>query len=139
MLALKMGIMASFDRNLVSKFHKIENLKSFPLVLDDSINSISKTKEAEKVLKKFGLDQELERIKEKKVRAGKGKLRGRKYKKKLGIVFVSYDAEKLNKILNNLNIIVKSPNELKVSDVSQAGEPGRLIIWSKKALEGLNI
>jgi hypothetical protein len=36
--------------------------------------------------------------------------------------------------LPNLNIIVKKPDELTVSDVTNGGRPGRMIVWTKDAI-----
>lgn len=91
------------------------------------------------MLSKLGLQEELDRISKRKIRAGKGKLRGRRYKKKLGPVFVTTDDKALKMALRNLNISVKTPANLSVSDASHAGNPGRLIIWTKGALSALKV
>ena len=95
------------------------------------------TKEAKNLFSSIGLNAELERIMKKTIRSGKGKLRGRKYKKKLGIVLVVKDNEKVSSAFSNLNIKVTNPSSLSMTDVSQAGKPGRLIIWTKGAVENL--
>ena len=46
------------------------------------------TKEALAALDTLGLTEDIERCKAKKVRAGRGKMRGRKYKQKKGPLFV---------------------------------------------------
>ncbi len=136
-LAIRMGIASSADLKEVSKFHKLGSINELPIILDDKVNDINKTKDAVKFLSAIGLEQELERITERKIRSGKGKLRGRKYKKKLSVVLVTDKAEKASRAFSNLNMIVKAPSSLSVSDVSQSGRPGRLIIWTKSAIEAL--
>jgi large subunit ribosomal protein L4e len=135
-LAVRMGISASANKEMVSRFHAGESI-DFPIVVDDKINSVAKTKDAEKTLSAIGLSKELERIKQRKIRAGKGKMRGRKYKKKLSLVFVTTDPSRLSKSLSNMNIIVKKPSDLSVSDVTNAGKPGRLLVWTKEAILSL--
>lgn len=132
-LAVKMGIASSFDKEAVSKFHKNSAI-DFPIIVENKINDISKTKDAQKTLSSIGLSQELKRIGERKVRAGKGKLRGRKYKKKLSLVVVTTEPSKLSKSMPNLNVTVRKPEDLSVSDVTNGGKPGRLIVWTKDAI-----
>ncbi len=139
LFAIRSAIAASAVKELVSKYHRIDAIKHLPLVVDDSINKIKKTKDAEMALSKLGLEGELERISSRKIRAGKGKLRGRKYKRKLGPLIVTTDASNLKRSMSNLNITVKTPSNLGVSDASHAGNPGRLIIWTKEALSSLKI
>ncbi|MCW1312868.1 MAG: 50S ribosomal protein L4, partial [Candidatus Parvarchaeota archaeon] len=136
-LAIKMGIAASADIKRVSMFHAINGIKELPIVIEDSAVMVKKTKEAKNLFSSIGLNAELERIMKKTIRSGKGKLRGRKYKKKLGIVLVVKDDEKVSSAFSNLNIKVTNPSSLSMTDVSQAGKPGRLIIWTKGAVENL--
>lgn len=71
-------------------------------VVDSKFEGMNKTKEVISVLKKMNFSNELERLQVKKIRAGRGKTRGRKYKKKLGpIIVVSKDC-KLKKSADNL-------------------------------------
>ncbi len=136
-LAIKMGIASSADIKTVSKFHKLGSISELPIILDDNVNNIKKTKEALKLLDSLGLTEELNRISERKIRSGKGKLRGRKYKRKLSLVFVTNEPEKIDRAFGNLNVLVRQPSSLNVADVSHSGKPGRLIIWTKSAIESL--
>ncbi len=136
-LAIRSAIAASAVKELVSRFHSVAELASFPLVLEDTINQLSKTKDAKKALAGVGLGGELERIGERRLRAGKGKLRGRRYKIRLGPLLVTTDDSKITRAARNLNVTVKKVDGLSIADVSHAGEPGRLIIWTKGAIEAL--
>ena len=64
------------------------------------------------------------------VRAGKGKLRGRKYKSNAGLLLIKGDNEKM-KIPG---IEIKSVSEVKVSNLYPLG---RLAVYTEKALEEL--
>ena len=78
--AIHSAVAATAIKELVAKRgHKVEKLK-LPIVVDDKIQSISKTKELVEFLEKIGMGEELERTKERKIRAGRGKSRGRRYK-----------------------------------------------------------
>ncbi len=136
-LAIKMGIAASVNKDAVSKFHNVKDISVLPLIVDDGINKISKTKEAVEAIGKIGLSEELSRIMKRRIRAGRGKMRGRRYKKKLGPVLVTTDTTMVERALSNINFTVKKPNALTISDVTHAGMPGRLIIWTKSAVESL--
>jgi large subunit ribosomal protein L4e len=136
-LAIRMGIAGSGKKDLVEKFHAVQNLNDFPLIVEDNINDISKTKDALRVLSSLGLEKELTRISERRIRAGKGKLRGRRYKRKLGPILVTTNDSKLKRAAKNLNVNVKNVGSLSVSDVSHAGKPGRLVVWTKSAVEAL--
>lgn len=136
-MAIKMGIAASANIKEVSKFHNLGGLKELPIVIDGNLETLKKTKDAIKLLSAIGLENELNRVLNKKIRSGKGKLRGRKYKRKLSLVIVTGNEEKPSKAFSNLNTVVKSFKDLGVKDVSQAGRPGRLIICTKSAIDSM--
>ncbi len=136
--AIKSAISASANADIVKSFHQIKNFE-LPLIVEDKINDITKTKELYKVLSSLGLDAETERAKRKNIRAGKGKMRGRKYKKKLGMTIITTEPTKLRKSAANLNINVVDIKNLNIEDVSHAGKPGRLIVWSQGAVSSLKL
>ncbi len=138
--AIKAAIAATSLKELVKgRGHKVENIKELPIIVEDEIEKISKTKEIVEFLEKIGLKEELERIKEKKVRAGKGKMRGRRYKKKVGILFVVIDNKNLSKAVKNLpGCEAVKVKDLSVKYLAPGGKPGRLTIFSKSAIEFLN-
>jgi large subunit ribosomal protein L4e len=108
--------------------------EGFPFIIDESIEKISKTKEMHDIIKKLGLILEIK--KEKKIRAGKGKSRGRKYKTKIGLLIVSAEDCRLNKSGKNLGgVDVKKVDELKLKDLAPGAVPGRITLWTKNAIE----
>ena len=74
--------------------------KDFPFVIDNEIESIKKTKDVKNFLIKAGFKEMLDR--KNKVRAGKGKMRGRKFRKKKGPLFIVSDKCDLEKSAKNL-------------------------------------
>jgi large subunit ribosomal protein L4e len=115
--------------------HKVDDIKELPIIVDDKIQEIKKTKEIIEFLKKIGLEKELERVKEKKIRAGKGKMRGRKYKKKAGILFVVGEDKGIGKAAKNLNgCEVTNFKDLSVEHLAPGGKAGRLTIFTKSAI-----
>jgi superfamily II DNA helicase RecQ len=73
-------------------------------------------------------------LKHKRVRAGSGKSRGRKYKSNAGLLFVIASDEKMNRA----GIEVVKAKELTISDLSPNGEPGRFAIYTEKALKEID-
>ncbi len=129
LLALKSAIAATADSELVkARGHRAES------VVVSGLEKIEKTKDLVALLKKIGFEDELKRVAEKKVRAGKGKMRGRKYKKKKGPLIVV--AKKTN-VDNIPGVDVVTLDELSVEALAPGCIPGRVTIWSKEALEKL--
>jgi large subunit ribosomal protein L4e len=115
--------------------HNVDEIKELPIVVDDKLEEIKKTREIVEFLEKIGLKKELERVKKKKVRAGKGKMRGRKYKKKVGILFVVNEDRGIGKAVRNLpGYEVVLAKDLSVEQLAPGGKPGRLTIFTKSAI-----
>ena len=75
-MAIRSAISATVQRGLVEeRGHRIP--ADYPFIIDSAFEDISKTKEFVDALVKLGFAEELERIAERKVRHGKGKMRGR--------------------------------------------------------------
>lgn len=139
-IALYSAISASANKELVSKRgHKIEKVKEIPLILEDKFEDLNKTKDVVKVLKKIGLEDELKRAKKKKIRAGKGKMRGRKYKKKKSALIIVSKKCNLQKAAKNLpGFEITLVKDLNVEKLAPGYKPGRLTIWSESALREVN-
>ncbi len=136
--ALCSAIAATADKDLVQKRgHKIP--ENVPLIIQDSFENLSKTKELVQALEKIGLKEELERTKEKKLRAGKGKKRGRRYKKKKGPLLVVSGKCSLEKVASSIpGVEIVEVDSLNALLLAPGTIPGRLTIWTEKAIERLN-
>jgi len=134
--AIRIGISATVISDLVKKKGHIIP-ENYPFVLDAKFEELSKTKELIEVLKTFGMEKELDRIHKKKIRAGAGKLRGRKYKTKKGILIVVSKESKVIKAADNIpGVDVINVKNLNVENL--CGEvPGRLTLWTASSLEVL--
>ncbi len=139
-LALYSALSASANKELVLKRgHKIENLEEVPLVVEDEFAKLNKTKDVYSVLKILGLKEELDRAKKKKIRAGKGKRRGRKYKKKKSALIIVPEKCDLQKAARNIpGIEISLIKNLNVEKLAPGNNPGRLTIFTKSAVEQLN-
>ncbi len=106
-----------------------------PIIIEDKIEELKKTKEVFEVLKKLNLDKDIERAKKKKIRAGKGKRRGRKYRKKKSILIVVSKKCNLQKAARNLpGVDIVLYNQLNVEHLAPGTHAGRLVLWSRQAI-----
>lgn len=136
--AFETGILASFNRNLVEKNgQKIP--KDYPFILDSSIEEIGKTSEFKTYLEKIGFKEEMTRLAIKKVRAGKGTMRNRKYKSKRGPILVisSMDKSGFKASKNIEGFDVLTPDLLMASDFGMSEKPGRAVLFTKNAIDEL--
>ncbi len=140
-LALLSAISATEKRALVQKRgHIIEKLSSLPIVIDDKLQTLKKTSQVIDVFDKVGLNEELARVKDNvTIRAGKGKRRGRKYKKRRGPLVVIKDNFGIYKAARNIPgvEIVKIEN-LNCNLLAPGTHCGRLVIWTQSAFKTLN-
>ncbi len=137
--ALISAIAATADREMVSRRgHRISKVKHVPIVVEDGLQRLKKTKDVLKLLEKIGLDEELERCEEKKVRAGKGKMRGRKYKNKKGPLIVVEKDEGILKAGENIpGVDVVERKDLTVDMLAPGTHPGRLTIFTQSVIKEL--
>ncbi len=132
---IRSAIAATTNQELVGDHHNYEG--DLPITTS-GLESIEKTSELKEALEDLGLGDELERCSEKKVRAGKGTSRNRKYKRKRGPLLVVEDDEGIFQAANNLaGVDVSRVENLNAEKLSMGARPGRLVVWSEKSLEKL--
>jgi len=134
-IALYSALSATTNPKVIAKrYSRLEekDIKSVPFIVEDKITSL-KAKELLLSLKKI-LGGKLFDIatKKKKVRAGIGKMRGRKYKSNAGVLVV---VGKKEKIKTNA-FETKNVGELSVVDLAKGGA-GRLTIYTENAINEL--
>ncbi len=136
-LALKSAISSTANPELVSKRgHKFKG--NLPIIMDDEFENIKKSKDVFNVLKKIGLENELSRAEKKKVRAGRGKMRNRTYKKRKGpLIVVSKKCPLINAAKNIPGIDVIDVRNLNVEMLAPGTHAGRLTIYTKSSIEKL--
>jgi len=133
-LAFKSALSATANpKEVLKKYARLENKKieNLPLVVESKLVSL-KVKGLMKSLKKILGDLYCVAIPKKSVRAGKGKMRGRKYKKNAGMLFVVGKNEKLK----TKTIDVKNAENLSVLDLAKGGQ-GRLVVYTENAVQEL--
>lgn len=135
--AIRSAMAASLIKERVEKRgHKVP--KNYPFIIETNIENMGKTKDAKRAMETIGLKEELKRAMEIRVRAGKGKLRGRKYKKKTGpLIIVSKNCKLLDSAKNIPGVDVVEVNALNAELLAPGTHIGRLTLWTKSALERL--
>lgn len=134
-IALMCAISATADNKKIANRYETlhgKKIENFPLVVETKLISL-KTKELLSSLKKI-LGKDLFELapKKKKIRKGRGKTRGRKYKKNAGLLIVIGTNEKIK---TNAFEVAKIEN-LGVTDLARGGV-GRLTIYTEEAIREL--
>lgn len=140
-LAIKSAIASTAVKELVqARGHRVAGVKELPIVVTDDLEKINSTNEVLKTLYSLGLGEELNRAKENiKIRAGKGKSRGRKYKKPKGpLIVVSKDEGIVQAARNLTGVDVVNIKNLNCELLAPGCHPGRLTVYSKSAIEKLD-
>ena len=133
--AIRSAISAGIDSNVVAeRVHVVPT--QFPFTLDSSLESLSKTADVQKALDTLGLKEELIRAAVKKVRPGRGKTRGRKYKRAKGpLIVVSKECPLMKAAANVAGVDVAICNALNAELLAPGADAGRLTLWTKAAIE----
>ncbi len=135
--ALRSAAAATFSKMLVQqRGHKVP--EEYPFIIETSFEQLSTTKKVEECLQRLGFADELLRAAERKVRAGKGKLRGRKYQQKKSALIVVGEKCPLMSAARNLpGIEVVPVKEINAELLAPGAFPGRVALWTQAALDEL--
>jgi large subunit ribosomal protein L4e len=135
--AIRSAIAATVAKNLISSRGHILPEK-FPFAIQDSIESITKTKDLVAIFEKLGFGKEMQRTDINKIRAGVGKSRGRRYVRKTGLLLVlSKNTPVINAINNIPGFQAVAVNNLNASLLAPGSVPGRLTLFTQAALNRL--
>ncbi len=123
---------------VIKRGHKFNEELTLPVVVEDKFEEINRVKNAIEVLKKMGLYDDVLRASVKRVRAGKGKMRGRRYKKKKSLLLVVKNKENVKKGFGNLpGVDIVTPAELNAEILAPGTHAGRLTVFTEGAIEEL--
>ncbi|MFH1290127.1 MAG: 50S ribosomal protein L4 [Nanoarchaeota archaeon] len=129
LLAMNSAIAATASRDFVLKrYSSLEKIENIPFVIE---TLPQKTKALKEMINSMLGGAAKLAFKQKTVRPGKGKTRGRKYKSNAGALIIIGKDEKAK----FSGIEVRQVGEVTISDLSPLG---RLTIYTQKALEELN-
>jgi large subunit ribosomal protein L4e len=134
--ALRSAIAATCDTELVAARGHLVN-GEIPIVLEDAFENIATTAEIIAVLKAINVFADVERAKNsKKVRAGRGKMRGRRYKQRKSVLIVTGETP-LRAARNLAGVDAVTVGQLNTELLAPGTHAGRLTIWTEAALNKL--
>lgn len=139
-LATISALAATANPDLVkARGHRVASAKQIPPVVVDDLESVTRTVEVKKILKALGLWDDVERAMEgTRVRAGKGKMRGRRYKVPKSLLIVVARDRGISMAARNLpGVDIVEARNLNVAHLAPGGHPGRLTLYTVSALKEL--
>ncbi len=149
------AIAATADPSMVSaRGHRFAEGTNFPIVIDNYVESREgsdekydveslplqySTRKFVAMMEGMGLGEDLRRAKDgTSIRAGKGTMRGRKTRTPKSVLLVVSSKEGLHKAASNVpGVDVVVAKDLCAEDLAPGGDPGRLTVWTKTAIEAL--
>lgn len=136
-LAHRSALALSASREAVSgRGHRVPEELTLPVVVEDRAATISKTKDVQNFLESLGLLDDIIRSKEgKKIRAGRGTMRGRRYKQPTSILFVGTSPEAMKAYRGLPGVELATPDTLSIRKLAPGGKAGRLIVFTESALK----
>ncbi|MEM0053363.1 MAG: 50S ribosomal protein L4, partial [Nitrososphaeria archaeon] len=121
--------------------HRVQNVPSFPFIVSSDFENVTKVKDVINAFKLWGVEAELERIKEGvKRKSGKAERRGRTKRVPVGpLIVTSSPNSRLKQIAENIpGVNVVDVNSLSVLDLAPGGHPVRFVIWLEDAIKCLD-
>jgi large subunit ribosomal protein L4e len=134
--AFRSAVAASIQEDLIrSRGHLFDG--KVPVVFEDKFETLNRTQDVIMALAAAGVFQDVERAKEsRKVRAGRGKMRGRRYKQRKSLLIVTADTP-LRSARNLAGVDAVTVDQLNVEHLAPGMQAGRLTVWTESALTRL--
>jgi len=126
---------------VMARGHKIDKVSEIPLVVaNELVDNLSKTSAAVALLKKLEAYTDVQKvIDSRKIRAGVGKSRNRRYVQRLGPLVVHGDKDAAKKAFRNVpGIDLVNVRHLNLLQLAPGGHLGRFVIWTKEAFSQLD-
>ena len=151
-IARDSAIAATCNAEIVaSRGHRFDESLRFPIIIDkytevkdgeidahdpESIPLAHATRKFVAMMQGLGLGDDLERAKNgRSIRAGKGKMRGRRRRTPKSVLLVVSKTGALSKAARNIpGVDVVAARDLCAEDLAPGGDIGRLTVWTKKAI-----
>ncbi len=137
--ATNSAIAATADLKLVkNRGHRIGDMK-LPIVVEDRLEALDKTKKVVEALKALKVWADVERAKDSRtLRAGAGRQRGRRYQKSKSVLFVVKGSDKFFRAARNLEgVEVVKASTINAELLAPGTVPGRLTVYSEGAIKEL--
>jgi large subunit ribosomal protein L4e len=133
--AIRSAIAATVNTSLVrARGHKFEGEAA--VIVEDAFESLTKTAEVRSVLVTLGLEADLIRARESRnIRAGRGKIRGRKYKQAKSVLIVTAGTFAAGRNLAGVDCVAVT--SLNANVLAPGTDAGRLTVWTEAAIRKL--
>ncbi|MGA2935441.1 MAG: 50S ribosomal protein L4 [Methanomicrobiales archaeon] len=134
--ALLSAIAATTNEELVrARGHRFE--AKLPIVIEEAFEKLERTSDVIAALQAAGVYPDVERSRaSRKVRPGRGKIRGRHYKQRKSLLIVT-KGEPLRAARNLAGVDAVSVNELNAEHLAPGTHAGRLTVWTAGAVKKL--
>ena len=125
---------------VMARGHRVDNIGEVPLVVDDGIEKVSKTKDAIRILKALNAYADVERSKaSRRIRCGKGKMRNRRYVTRRGPLIIYKEDSGITRAFRNLSgVDLLQVDRMNLLLLAPGGHLGRFCIWSRGAFDMLD-
>jgi large subunit ribosomal protein L4e len=135
--AIRSALAATGNPELVTKRgHKFS--AQLPLITVDNLAELTKTKDVKSFMEAVKVWDDIERAKETTIRAGKGKLRGRRYKNTKSILIVTDEDKGIARAARNLaGVDIVTFDQLNTELLAPGTHAGRLTIFTESAIAKL--
>ncbi|HIH19717.1 TPA: 50S ribosomal protein L4 [Candidatus Micrarchaeota archaeon] len=139
-LALRSAIAATANPEIVKTRGHITSGKTLPIVADDSLESVKKTKDVEKFLIAVGLEADVSRSEETRSRrSGVRELRKGGYRERKSVLIVYGKDGGIGKAARNIpGVDCADVEKLNADLLAPGGVAGRVCVWTKGAIEKLS-
>ncbi|MFQ6105606.1 MAG: 50S ribosomal protein L4 [Candidatus Hydrothermarchaeaceae archaeon] len=136
--AIASAIAATAKRELVEKRGHVVKVPQIPLVVVDDLEKLKRAKEVRKAFVSLGVWGDVLRASVRRIRAGKGRKRGRKYKTGRSVLVAVFEDRGIKYgARNHPGVDVVTVNNLSVEDLAPGTHAGRLTIYTESAVKGL--
>ncbi len=135
--AIKSAVAATANEKLVkNRGHRFS--AQLPLIAVDELAALSKTRDVKSFMEAARVWDDVLRAKDKTIRAGKGKRRGRKYKRSKSILIVTAEDKGLVRAARNLpGVDIVTLEKLNAELLAPGATAGRLTIYTESAISKL--
>jgi large subunit ribosomal protein L4e len=125
---------------VMARGHAINEIPEVPLVISDKVEGLKRTREAVAFLKESKAWADVEKVyNSKRYRAGKGKARNRRYKKKKGPLVIYNQDNGIVKAFRNVpGVDFCQVDHLNLLKLAPGGQLGRFCIWTESAFRKLD-
>lgn len=125
---------------VMARGHVIDEVPEIPLVVDTAVEATKKTSAAKDLLNTIGAIDDVDKAAaSKQVRAGKGKMRNRRYVQRRGPLIIYKSNDGVEQAFRNLpGVELCCVDRLNLLQLAPGGHMGRFCVWSQAALDELD-